>query len=265
MADHFTLTFLGTGTSTGVPIIGCDCAVCQSTDPRNKRTRASILVETPEVTLLVDSGPDLRQQALRENIRALDGVIYTHGHLDHVTGFDDLRAFCWFREAPLPMHATEECMATLKSMFGWAFSPDNTYRGYVKPDPKIMDGAFSYGNLQITPLAVEHASVRTVGFRFDYPGQRSVAYFPDAKAFPKETMDAIRGIDVLIVDALRPGFHPTHFSNDEALAVIAESEAREAWLTHLGHDNEHSSLEATLPRHVKVSYDGLKLSLAVLA
>lgn len=265
MADHFTLTFLGTGTSTGVPVIGCDCATCRSTDPRNNRTRSSILIETPEVTLLVDSGPDLRQQALRENLRTIDGVLYTHGHLDHVTGFDDLRAFCWYRDAPLPMHATPDCMATLKSMFGWAFLPENTYRGYVKPDPHILDGPILYGNLKITPLPVDHASVPTVGFLFEYPDQRSVAYFPDVKTFPEGTLEAIRGVDVLILDALRPGFHPTHLSNEESLAAIGASEAREAWLTHLGHDNEHAALEATLPRHVKVAHDGLKLSLAALA
>lgn len=265
MADDFTLTFLGTGTSTGVPLIGCDCGTCRSADPRNKRTRSSILVRTPEVALLVDSGPDLRQQALREDLRMLDGVLYTHGHLDHVTGFDDLRAFCWYRETALPMHATASCMDTLKSMFGWAFSPANTYRGYVKPDPKIIDGPFFYGNLKVTPLPVEHASVETIGFLFEYPGHRSVAYFPDAKSFPEETLRAIHGVDILIIDALRPGFHPTHFSNEEALAAIGAVEAGEAWLIHLSHDNEHAALEETLPRHVKVAYDGLKLHLADLA
>lgn len=261
MAESFSITFLGTGTSTGIPVMGCDCSTCRSEDPRNNRTRSSVLIEAPGVRLLVDSGPDLRQQALRENLRSIDAVLYTHGHLDHVTGFDDLRAFCWHRDSPLPMHATEECMATLKTMFAWAFSPANTYRGYVKPDPKIITGPFFYGDLRMTPLPVLHAGVETVGYLFEYPERRSVAYFPDVKAFPDETLEAIRGVDVLIVDALRPGFHPTHFSNDEALEVIATSEAKEAWLIHLGHDNEHTALGETLPRHVKVAYDGLKLSL----
>jgi len=265
MAEDFTLTFLGTGTSTGVPVIGCDCPTCVSADPRNNRTRSSILLRTPEVALLIDSGPDLRQQALRENLRSLDAVLYTHGHLDHVTGFDDLRAFCWYRDGALPTHATPGCMDILKSMFGWAFDPANTYRGYVKPDPQIIDGPFFYGNLRITPLPVEHAAVETIGFLFEYPGHRSVAYFPDVKSFPEATLQAIRGVDVLIVDALRPGFHPTHLSNDEALEAIASIEAREGWLTHIGHDNEHEALETTLPRHVKVAYDGLKLHLADLA
>ncbi|BCU75650.1 hydrolase [Luteolibacter sp. LG18] len=262
MTDDFTLTFLGTGTSTGIPVIGCGCETCQSTDPRNVRTRSSILVQTPEVTLLVDSGPDLRQQALREKLRTVDAVLYTHGHLDHVTGFDDLRAFCWHREGALPMHATAECMATLRTMFAWAFSTANTYRGYVKPDPKLIEGPFFYGKLKVTPLPVQHASVETVGFLFEYPGFKSAAYFPDVKAFPPVTQTAILGIDVLILDALQPQPHATHFSNEEALAAIGEVKAREAWLTHLGHNNEHATLESTLPRHVKVAYDGLKLSLA---
>lgn len=261
MPDPATLTFLGTGTSTGVPVIGCDCATCRSDDPRNDRTRSSIVLHYPGATLLVDSGPDLRRQALRENLREVDAVLYTHGHLDHVVGFDELRAFCWHRDSPLPIHATESCMELLKTMFGWAFSPRNTYRGYVKPDPRIVTGPFVHGDVAITPLSVEHAAVETIGYRFDHPGSRSVAYFPDAKHFPEKTLEAIRGIDVLILDALRPGPHPTHFSNEESLAAIAEIGAREAWLIHLGHENEHTAVEATLPPNVHVSHDGLKLAL----
>lgn len=265
MAADFSLTFLGTGTSTGVPVIGCDCATCLSDDPRNNRTRSSILLRTPEATLLVDSGPDLRQQALREGLTSIDAVLYTHGHLDHVTGFDDLRAFCWHREQPLPMHATEDCMAILKSMFGWAFSEGNTYRGYVKPDPQIIDGPFHFGSLRVTPLPVEHASIETIGFLFEHPQCRSVAYVPDVKRFPESTIDLIRGVDLLIVDSLGPFLHPTHFSNEEALAAVEAVDPREAWLIHLGHKNEHAELESSLPSRVRISHDGLKLNLADLA
>ena len=265
MAADFSLTFLGTGTSTGVPVIGCTCATCLSADARNKRTRSSILLCAPEATLLVDSGPDLREQALREGLTSIDAVLYTHGHLDHVTGFDDLRAFCWHRDAPMPMHATAACMATLKSMFGWAFSEENTHRGYVKPDPRIIDGPFSFGDLCITPLPVEHASIETIGFLFEHPGCRSVAYVPDVKRFPDATLDLIRGVDVLIVDSLGPFQHPTHLSNDEALAVIEACAPESAWLTHLGHKNEQVELDGSLPAHVRTSYDGLKLNLANLA
>lgn len=265
MAADFSLTFLGTGTSTGVPVIGCDCPTCLSPDPRNKRTRSSILLHTPQSTLLVDSGPDLRQQALREGLAVIDAVLYTHGHLDHVSGFDDLRAFCWHRETALPMHATASCMAILQTMFGWAFLEGNTHRGYVKPDPQIIAGPFFCGSLRVTPLPVQHASVETIGFLFEHPQCRSVAYLPDVKYIPNDTIQLIYGVDILIVDALGPFQHPTHFSNDEALATIETLGAKSAWLTHLGHKNEHAKMEASLPAHVRISYDGLKLDLADLA
>jgi phosphoribosyl 1,2-cyclic phosphate phosphodiesterase len=257
----FSLTFLGTGTSVGVPVIGCKCDVCTSADPRNQRLRSSVLVRAGGRTVLVDSGPDLRAQALREDIREIDAVIYTHAHLDHVAGFDELRAFCWKKDESLPMHATEECMATLKMMFGWAFSQENIYKGYVKPDARIIDGPMFFGDLKITPLPVEHAAVETIGFLFEYPGARSLAYMPDVKRIPADTMHLIRGVEVLVLDSLRPAPHPTHFSLGEALDAIRESEVREAWLTHLGHENEHVRLDAELPAGVRVAWDGLRLEL----
>lgn len=260
MAD-FSLTFLGTGTSVGVPVIGCDCPVCVSENPKNNRLRSSVLVRAGDTTVLVDSGPDLRAQALREGFGAIDAVIYTHAHLDHVAGFDELRAFCWHKPHPLPLHATGECMDTLRRMFGWAFSDANIYKGYVKPDPRTIGGPFHHGELRITPLPVEHAAVETLGFLFEHPGRRSVAYLPDVKRIPHDTLNRLRGVDVLIVDALRPAPHPTHFSLAEALGAIVEIEPREAWLTHLGHENEHEALDSSLPDRVRVAWDGLKILL----
>ncbi len=265
MAAGISLTFLGTGTSVGVPVIGCGCAVCGSHDLRNRRLRASVWLQAGALNLLVDSGPDLRQQALRAGMRELDGVLYTHAHLDHVAGFDDLRAFCWRRHEPLPMHGTAECLATLRQMFGWAFAADNLHHGYVKPDPRVVDGPFSYGPMRVTPLPVEHAAVATIGYLFEQPGARSLAYLPDVKRIPAATMALLRGVDVLVLDALRPARHPTHFSLDEALAAAAQSGAGETWLTHLGHENEHTQLTRALPPGVRVAWDGLKVSLAALA
>ena len=256
-----SLTFLGTGTSVGIPVIGCKCPVCVSTDARNKRLRSSVLIRAGEVTLLVDSGPDLRAQALREGFTEIDAVIYTHAHLDHVAGFDELRAFCWRKEEPLPMHATEGCMATLKTMFGWAFSPANSYKGYVKPLPRLIEGPFSYGDLRVTPLPVEHGSVETIGFLFEAPDARRLAYIPDVKRIPEATFDLIQGVDVLVLDSLRPHEHPTHFSLGEALDAVTRAGARKAWLTHLGHENEHSALQAGLPAGVEVAWDGLRIDL----
>lgn len=255
------MTFLGTGTSVGVPVIGCDCAVCSSEDTRNKRSRSSVVVRTGDVTVLVDSGPDLRQQALREKLREIDAVIYTHGHLDHVAGFDELRAFCWRKKQPLPLHATGQCMETLQRMFGWAFFPEREVEGYVRPDPKVIEGPFSYGELSVTPLPVEHASVETVGYRFEVPGRRSVAYLPDVKRIPPESMDLLRGVDVLVVDALRTTPHPTHFSLEEALAAAWETRAPEVWLTHLSHEYDMAAWEQELPRGVRMAWDGLQISL----
>jgi len=259
-AEH-SFTFLGTGTSVGVPVIGCGCAVCLSGDPKNKRLRSAAVVRVGGHTLLIDSGPDLRAQALREGLREIDAVLYTHAHLDHVAGFDELRAFCWRRDRPLPMHATRDCMDTLMQMFGWAFSAENVYKGYVKPGPQLIDGPFHYGDLRITPLPVEHAALPTIGFRFDHPGARSLAYLPDVKHIPNDTLWHIRGVDVLVIDALRPQPHPTHFSIGEALAAIGECRPGESWLTHLGHENDHHALGVELPPGVHVAWDGLRLVL----
>ena len=199
-------------------------------------------------------------QALRENLREIDAVIYTHSHLDHVAGFDELRAFCWRNHEPLPLHATEQCMNTLVQMYGWAFSPENSIRGYVRPDAQILDGPFSYGDLKVTPLPVVHASVETVGFLFEFPGAGSAAYISDVKTIPEETMRLISGVDVLIIDALRTEEHPTHFSLAEALAAIEKSGAKQAWLTHLSHEFDSETLEAALPEHVHVAWDGLRIS-----
>ncbi len=258
MAAEWTFTFLGTGTSVGVPVIGCDCSVCRSPDPRNQRLRSSALLRAGRTTLLVDSGPDLRRQVLREGVTAIDAVLYTHEHLDHVVGFDELRAFCWHRDGPLPMHGPPQCLETLKRMFGWAFSGENTYRGYVKPDPRPLDGPFQYGEVSITPLPVEHGSVATVGYRFTMGGS-SLAYVSDVKRIPPETRTLMQGLDGLVIDALRPLEHPTHLTTEQALQLIEDLQPARAWLTHLGHENDHALLQASLPAGVEVAHDGLTI------
>jgi phosphoribosyl 1,2-cyclic phosphate phosphodiesterase len=256
----FSLKFLGTGTSVGVPVIGCGCAVCRSENPKNKRTRASVVVTAGGWSLLVDTGPDLRTQALREGLTRVDAVLYTHAHMDHVVGFDDLRAFCWSRTQPLPIHASPATLGDLKRMFAWAFAPENQYPGYVKPAGVVIDGPFHYGDLRVTPLPVNHGAVDTMGFLFEYPKAKSMAYIPDVKVIPAATISLLKGVDVLIVDALRTDPHPTHFSVGEALHVAEETEAAEVWLTHLGHENGYDALSAVLPGHVKVAWDGLVLA-----
>jgi len=261
MAAQRSFTFLGTGTSVGVPVIGCDCEVCTSHDPCNKRMRSSALLRYGDLTLLIDSGPDLRNQALREGFRTLDAVLYTHEHVDHVTGFDELRAFCWRREEPLPLYGTRDTLDTLERMFRWAFSTENKYKGYVRPEARVIGGPFSIGELRITPLPVEHGEVTVIGLRFDAPDIRSLIYMPDVKRIPEATLGLMEGVEVLIIDALRESGHPTHFSTQDALDLVDHLKPGQAWLTHLSHENEHSRLEQKLPKGVLVAHDGLVLDL----
>lgn len=256
---EFELTFLGTATSLGVPMIGCHCEVCQSTDPRDNRDRASIFVRTPEVAWVVDTGPDFRRQCLRTGIDHLDAVLISHAHSDHVMGFDDLRPFTFGMEDRLPVYAAEDTMAALKHMFGFAFAPSVIQPGYLKPDPHLITGPFHLGSTLITPLPVQHGQVVTTGFRFDRPGIPSIAYVPDCKSIPPETRTKLLGIDVLILDALRYRPHSTHMNVAEALATARDLGAAKTWFTHLSHELGHAALESTLPDHIRVAYDGLKL------
>lgn len=253
-----TLTFLGTGTSVGVPVIGCPCEICRSADPRNNRSRSAVHLRTPELSLLVDFGPDLRQQALREDLVSVDAVLLTHTHLDHIAGFDELRAFCWHRDNPLPIHASQASIDVLQTMFPWAFE-DHGYRGYIRPDPRPFDGPFQLADLHITPLLVAHGSVTTHGFRFDFPGGASLAYISDVKSIPDATMPLLRNLDVLVIDALRIKEHNTHMSIDEALDASRVIGARRTLFTHLSHEIDYPTTSDTLPDTVGLAHDGLKL------
>ena len=261
-AAESSLLFLGTGTSVGVPVIGCHCDVCCSADPRNNRTRSSVLVSYGTTALLVDSGPDLREQALREKITYIDAVLYTHSHLDHVVGFDELRAFCWGKREPLPLYGTAACIGVLKGMFGWAFHADNTHSGYVKPDPRPVTSLFRIGGFTITPLPVEHGTVETVGYLFETDAGFRTAYLPDVKLVPPKTMALLGNLDVLVIDALRDAPHSTHLSVREALEISRSLAPRRTFLTHISHDLDHAELTARLPDGVEVACDGLRVQLA---
>jgi len=233
LKPEISLTFLGTSTSTGVPVIGCSCDICTSGDPLLTRTRSSIHLQTDDHSILVDSGPDLREQALRENLNTVDAVIYTHAHLDHITGFDEL-------------------------LFEWAFLPTNTYGGYIKPDPIEIDAPFQLGKLTVTPVPVVHGSVETQGYRFDFPGIPSIAYLPDVKTIPDESKKLLANIPVLIIDCLHERQHPTHMSLDESLATSKSLGAEKTYFTHISH--ELDIYNVTLPTRCSFAYDGLKLT-----
>ena len=222
--------------------------------------RSSVLIETGTHSILVDSGPDLRQQALRHNIRKVDAVLYTHCHLDHIAGFDELRAFCWRREDALPMYSSKSCLDELARVYAWAFSTGNIYKGYIKPDPKPVDAPFILGKTKITPLPVQHGSVETIGFRFDEEGQSSIAYIPDAKTIPQSTKDLLKGLDHLIIDCLRPEPHPTHLSLPESLEIIDQVKPQQAWLTHVSHETDYALEESKLPSNIRFAYDTLTIT-----
>jgi len=259
--NDFAITFLGTGTSVGVPMIGCDCEVCTSADSRDQRYRSSIHVATPEAAWIVDTGPELRLQCLREGITHIDAVIYTHAHMDHVTGFDDLRRFSVGADATLDIHATAECLADIRRMFGFAFDGTNRYPGYIKPEPHVIDGPFRLGATEVVPLPVTHGRLETIGFLFRRGGEKVAAYLPDCKTVSDEAREALRGVGCLIIDALRPIGHPTHMNIGEAVAFSQEVVPGETWLTHIAHEVSHARVESELPRGIRIAYDRLKLEL----
>ncbi len=253
--------FLGSGTSTGVPVIGCECAVCRSENPRNKRLRSSILVQTEMTTLLVDSCPDLRQQALRHRISAIGAVLYTHEHLDHTAGFDEMRAFCWRRDGGLPLFAGTGCLAHLRRMFGWAFAPENTYQGYIRPEAHDHEGKpFVVGDIRVTPVPVTHATVETYGYVFEHAGKR-FGYVPDVQELPAASRPLLQGVEALAMDGLRYRPHRTHITVDENIALMKELGVGQGYVTHCGHEVEYESLCAYLPGFMQPAFDGLEVVL----
>jgi phosphoribosyl 1,2-cyclic phosphate phosphodiesterase len=257
LKSGLTLTFLGTGTSQGVPMIGCECDVCQSSDPRDKRLRSSIYIETAECSWVVDTGTDFRTQALRENIRNVDAVIFTHSHTDHIMGFDDLRRFSHARGS-MPAYASAETMRDLARVFEFAFNTSNPVPYYLKPEPHVIEGPFKLGETLITPLPVPHGDSIVNGYLFSRANQKLVAYLSDCSAVPDAIVDLISGVKVLIIDALRDRPHPTHLSVGQALEVAARVKPDATYFTHICHDLPQSA-ESRLPNRVRIAYDGLKL------
>ncbi len=253
------VTILGSGTSQGVPMIGCHCPVCQSRDPRDKRTRSSIYLETPHAKLLVDTTPDLRQQSLREGLDHLDAVLFTHPHADHIMGFDDLRRFCEMQGGPLPIYGSEETLGQIQRIFFYAFNPKKTVPGYVHAVPHVISDTFELGGLEITPLPVPHGSLSTNGYLFSHRGRKLLAYLSDCAAVPEPIRERVAGVEVLIIDGLREKFHPTHLNVAGAVAAAQAIGAARSFLTHQTHEKTHVDRVQGLPPGVDVAYDGMNL------
>ncbi|MCO6512660.1 MAG: MBL fold metallo-hydrolase [Aridibacter famidurans] len=248
------LTFLGTGTSTGVPSIGCGCETCLSEDPRDKRLRVSVLIEHAGARVLVDTSIDFRQQALRAGIKKLDAVLITHCHVDHVFGLDDIRPLN-FRYGAMGVYANEIAWKDLRRIFQYIFEPTHFGGGLPQliPHTVVRSSPFSIADgLEVTPIEVIHGKLPVIAYRFN-----NFAYATDLKTIPDESMDLLRDLDVLALDCVRIKPHSTHLCLDEALEYIAELKPRRAYLTHLNHDIMHERDSRLLPENVEFAYDGL--------
>lgn len=267
--SSFKVLFLGTGTSTGVPMIGCDCPVCESENPRNRRLRSSIYLSAGELKILVDTSPDFREQALCHNVRRVDNLLITHAHVDHLFGLDDIRRINTIQRASIPVWSSPEAIGDIRRIFSYVFvdSVPGTYR--PKLETKILEGQLvldDHGGSQlvVTPIDVVHGWTRTFGYRFDYNGKR-FAYIPDCHELPEASIEQLKNLDCLVLDACKYTEHPTHFSVEEAVRAITMLSPRRAFLTHISHSIEHEALEQKLLQnglgYIKPAYDGLKIEI----
>ncbi len=247
------LTFLGTGTSQGIPVIGSDHPVCFSTNQKDKRLRASVLIRTENLQLIVDCGPDFRMQMLNSNVRKLDALLFTHEHADHTAGLDDIRQFT-LRKGALPIFASERVLNNLEKRYDYIFDDAIIYKGKPKVDAKVIENKpFKVKNQEIIPIAILHGEMPIFGYRIE-----DVGYLTDVSYISDTEKDKLRNLKVLVVDALRIDPHPTHFNLEQALSLVAELKPERAYFTHISHRlGFHDEVQKALPKNVFLSYDGL--------
>jgi phosphoribosyl 1,2-cyclic phosphate phosphodiesterase len=251
-----TITFLGTGTSTGIPMIACGCEVCTSADKKDNRLRSSILVQSETTSLVVDTTPDFRYQMLRQNIKELDAVIYTHPHKDHIAGLDDIRAFNFFQKKAIDVYANEMTQKALRNEFYYVFA-EHKYPGLPEVNLHgIPDQLFYIGDIPVLPIHVWHLHMPVLGFRFG-----DFTYITDANRIEDQEKEKIRGSEVLVLNALRHKKHLSHYTLPEAIELADELDIPHAWFTHISHQlGTHESVSATLPAGKSLAYDGLKIT-----
>jgi phosphoribosyl 1,2-cyclic phosphate phosphodiesterase len=255
MAAPFRITVLGSGTSVGVPTVGCNCAVCRSSDPRDNRLRPSILLSYDGRNVLIDTTPDFRTQALRIGLQRLDAVVFTHSHADHIMGLDDVRPFNFRQKGRIPIFAAAETMGNIQRCFRYIFEAGAKESNVPQLDARLIDGApFDVFGLEFIPIPILHGKQTIYGFRFG-----AAAYLTDHSEIPEESMEKLRGLDVLFLDALRYKPHPTHSTVDRSTATVEKLAPRRAFFTHICHDLGHARAESMLPPGVRLAYDGLEI------
>ncbi len=253
------ITFLGTGTSSGVPMIACDCPVCTSRDPRNNRRRTSLYVEAAGTHVVVDTPPDFRDQALAFRMPRVDAVLITHSHADHIFGLDDLRRYNTIQKSAIPVFAAPKAVRDLERIFDYIRNPalpNGTYR--PKLDFRAVEAPFAVGGIRVEPVSVIHGIEHTYGYRMEADG-RSLGYVPDCKEMPGEAIARLRGVDVMILDGLRDRTHATHLTVGESLSLLARIGAPRSFIVHMAHDLDHEETQRRMPVGVEVSYDGLRV------
>ncbi len=253
--NKLEITFLGTGTSAGVPMIACNCWVCTSVDEKDKRLRSSLLIQSKEKTIVIDSGPDFRQQMLRENVQGLDALILTHEHKDHIAGLDDIRAFNFKQNKEADVYASERVQEALKREFSYVFNGDK-YPGIPKIKLHTIENvSFQIGDVLFEPIQVYHYKLPVFGFRI-----QDFCYITDAKTISKEEKEKLKGLKVLVLNALRKESHISHFTLEEAVELIGELKPERAFLTHISHQlGTQKEVDAILPKNISCAYDGLKI------